>query len=191
MIPAGRALSRIYASENRHAALAEILRVEVRLEDNVETRRALYERIGNLYETMLADPQKAIEAWRARIGDDPTDATALGALERLYERTEEWRELVGVLHAREQSTLDQSERRRTMVRSAEILASGGPFSESDEVLIEALGPVLQGQPGDAGTEPVDFTLADLPAQAARRLEAVRVRAINRYPVVASPSAICS
>src|SRR5262249_46661280 len=87
-----------------------------------DTRRSLFERIGTLYETILEDAEHAIEAWRARLSDDPADADALAALERLYDRTAQWRELVSVLPAREQSTLDRTGRRRTMVRAAEILA---------------------------------------------------------------------
>lgn len=122
VIPAAQALGRIYAAKEQHEALAEVLAIEVRLEDDAETRRSLYERIGTLYETVLDDPKKAIEAWQARLSDDAADATALSALERLYERTAEWRELVSVLRAREQSTEDQDERRRAMTKAAETLA---------------------------------------------------------------------
>ncbi|WP_437590400.1 tetratricopeptide repeat protein [Sorangium sp. So ce1000] len=122
VIPAAQALGRIYAAKEQHQALAGVLAIEVRLEDNVETRRSLHERIGTLYETMLDDPAKAIEAWQARLGDDGTDAAALAALERLYERTAQWRELVSVLRAREQSTTEPEERRRAMTKAAETLA---------------------------------------------------------------------
>ena len=122
VIPAAQALARVYSASSRNEDLASVLAVEVRLQDNVETRRVLYERIGNLWETVLGQPAKAIATWQARLGDEPADATALGALERLYEKTEQWRELVGVLHSREQSTVDPGQRRRTMVKSAETLA---------------------------------------------------------------------
>jgi tetratricopeptide (TPR) repeat protein/DNA-directed RNA polymerase subunit F len=122
VIPAAQALSRIYATDGRHDDLAGSLAVEVRLEDNVETRRALYERIGTLHDGVLDQPEKAIEAWNARLADEPSDGAALTALERLYERTAAWRRLVEVLHTREQNATDPAERRRTMVRGAEILA---------------------------------------------------------------------
>jgi tetratricopeptide (TPR) repeat protein len=122
VIPAAQALSRIYTTSGRHDALAGSLAIEVRLEPDTEARRALYERVGTLYETVLDDPAKAIDAFRARLGDDPADVSALAALERLYERTEAYRELVAVLRTREQVSVDADERRRTMVRAAEILA---------------------------------------------------------------------
>ncbi len=70
--------------------------------------------------------------------------------------------------------------------STEILAAGGPFSEGDDELLSALGPVLQFFGGDTGSEPARFTLADFPPQTRRHLESLGVRAINRYPMVARP-----
>ncbi|HEY4118588.1 MAG TPA: tetratricopeptide repeat protein [Byssovorax sp.] len=122
VIPAAQALGRIYAAKDQHDKLAEALAIEVRLEDKPEVRRELYERMGTLYETVLADPEKAITTWRARLTDDGGDAVALAALERLFERTELWRDLVATLRAREQATADADERRRTMTKAAETLA---------------------------------------------------------------------
>ncbi len=122
-IPPAQALGRIYATKNAHEQLAEVLGIEVRLESDPKTRRALYERIGTLYETVLGDTARAIVAWKSRLEGDATDIEALGALERLYERSESWRELVTVLHAREHNTTDAAERRRTMTKAANTLAA--------------------------------------------------------------------
>ncbi len=123
VIPAAQALGRLFASQGKHDALAEVLAIEVKLEHDADKRRALYERIGTLHEEVLSQPDHAIEAWRARLADDPADSAALAALERLYERTERWRDLVGVLHSRQLATEDGGERRRTMTRAAEVLAA--------------------------------------------------------------------
>jgi golgin subfamily B member 1 len=122
VIPAAQALGRIYAAKSRHEELAGALGIEVRLEQDTARRRELYERIGGLHETVLEDPQKAIAAWRSRLGDDEADTAALAALERLYERTGEHRELVSVLRKREQAETSGPERRRTMTKAAETLA---------------------------------------------------------------------
>src|SRR4029453_11525043 len=63
-----------------------------------------------------------ILTWRSRLADDPADAAALSALERLYERPSARRELVSVLHAREQDETTDAEGRRTTVKAAETLA---------------------------------------------------------------------
>lgn len=143
-IPAAQALGRIHASKGEHEALAEVLGIEVRLESDPATRRALFERIGTLYETVLGDLGRAIQSWKSRLADDSTDMEALAALERLYERTESWRDLVTVLRAREQSTQDGEERRRTMTKAAETLA--GKLDDVPEAInawravLEEFGP---------------------------------------------------
>ncbi|MEZ4314782.1 MAG: tetratricopeptide repeat protein [Polyangiaceae bacterium] len=143
-IPAAQALGRIYAANESHEALGEVLGIEVRLESDPATRRALFERMGNLYEAVLGDLPRAIGAWKSRLADDATDMEALGALEKLYERTESYRELVDVLRAREQNTQDGDERRRTMTKAAETLA--GKLDDVPEAInawravLEELGP---------------------------------------------------
>ncbi|MEO6576373.1 MAG: hypothetical protein ABIP89_21145, partial [Polyangiaceae bacterium] len=121
-LPAARALERIYATAGKSAELAQILKVEVKLEDGTEARRELYGRLGDLSENALGDPRGAIEAWKARVDDDPSDGKALAALDRLYERTSDWRALVDVLRARERLAESEDDRRALMTRIAVTLA---------------------------------------------------------------------
>ena len=93
VLPAARALEEIYAGLGNHAALVEILRTEVKLEDDVERRAEIYGRLGEICESILEDLPGAIDAWRSRLDDDAIDATSLAALERLYEKVEAWREV--------------------------------------------------------------------------------------------------
>jgi tetratricopeptide (TPR) repeat protein len=120
-LPACRALERIYAHGDSQQ-LRDILRIEVRLEDSADARRDLLGRLGELCENVLDDPRGAIDAWRARLEDDPSDAHALSALDGLYERTQSWPELVEVLGARERQTDARDARRTLMVRIARTLA---------------------------------------------------------------------
>ncbi len=94
----------------------------MKLEDDAAARRELRGRLGELCETVLDDAPGAIEAWRARLEDDPGDAQALSALDRLYERTQAWRELVDVLRARERLVDDKTARRTLVIRIATTLA---------------------------------------------------------------------
>jgi golgin subfamily B member 1 len=121
-LPACRALERIFAASGDNRQLCDILRIEVKLEDDAEARRELRGRLGELCETVLDDPRGAIDAWRARLEDDPADTQALSALDRLYERTQGWRELVDVLRARERLTDDRAARRALAVRVATTLS---------------------------------------------------------------------
>ncbi len=125
--PAARALARLQAEGGRHEALAQSLEIEVKLEESEDARKGLYERLGDLYETVLGSRAKAITAWRARLADDPGDEKALIALERLLESTEQHRDLVDVLRRREEIATDTAERRRAMVKAAETLA--GPLDD--------------------------------------------------------------
>ncbi len=127
VVPAARALARLQAEGGRHEALAQSLEVEVKLEDSADTRKEIYERLGDLYETVLASRPKAIDAWRRRLADDDTDEKALVALERLYEQEERYRDLVDVLRRREETAESGDERKRAMSKSAEILA--GPLDD--------------------------------------------------------------
>jgi tetratricopeptide (TPR) repeat protein len=121
VLPAARALEEIYAGVGNHGALVEVLRTEVKLEDDVQRRAEIHGRLGEICESILEDLPGAISAWRARLEDDPVDTTALAALERLYEKVEAWRDLVEVLRTRQDSAEDEGDRRRLMTRMAVTL----------------------------------------------------------------------
>ena len=121
-LPACRALERIYTACGDSRKLCDMLRVQVNLEDDTAARKEIRGRLADLSETVLDDPRGAIEAWRARLEDDPRDLQALSSLDRLYERTQSWRELVEVLRARERVADDKDARRALLVRLATTLA---------------------------------------------------------------------
>ncbi len=131
-LPACRALEGIYARGDSKR-LGEILRIEVKLEDDAAARRQLRGRLGELCENVLDDPRGALEAWRARLEDDPVDSEALVALDRLYERTQGWRELVEVRRSRERLTDDRGARRDLLVRIAATLAD--KLADVDEAIL--------------------------------------------------------
>ena len=121
-LPAVRALERIYAAAGKSADLAEALRLHVKLEDDVAVRRELQGRLGELCESSLDDPKGAIAAWKARVEDDPSDEVALASLDRLYERTGDFKALVEVLRSRERAATDKDTRKKLMVRLGQNLA---------------------------------------------------------------------
>jgi golgin subfamily B member 1 len=121
-LPACRSLERISAAAGDHLELGEMLSLEVKLEDDPEARRELLGRLGELRESVLDDPQGAIVAWRARLENDAGDLQALSALDRLYDRTQAWPELVEVLRSRQRLTEDPSARRALLVRVATTLS---------------------------------------------------------------------
>jgi len=121
VLPAARALERIYIANAEHAKLAEMLRVQVKLEQGSALRAELFGRLGELCQNVLGDNDGAIAAWKARVEENADDEQALAALDRLYEATERHRELVSVLERRREISTDGELRRTLMTRTAETL----------------------------------------------------------------------
>jgi len=121
VLPAARALERIYIAGGEHAKLAEMLRVQVKLEQGGSLRRELFGRLGELCQNVLGDNDGAIAAWKARVEENPDDEQALAALDRLYEITERHRDLVSVLERRRETSSNADLRRELMTRTAETL----------------------------------------------------------------------
>ena len=146
VVPAAKALAVIYQEQQEHQKLADVLSNQVRLVQDDGERRDLHARIANIYEDLLENDEAAINAWQARLEEDAADAPALRALERLYERSEKWRALVDVMRSLEQAAEEPDERKRCMVKAAEVLAE--ELEEIDEA-INAWRAVLD----DFGHEP--------------------------------------
>jgi tetratricopeptide (TPR) repeat protein len=179
-LPAARSLERLYAGASKSKELAAILEAQVKLEENVDSRRELYGRLGELYSSLLDDPKSAIVAWKARLADDPNDETALVALDRLYERIEDHRNLVDVLRARENLSEGEVARKRLLRRIAKTLGEKlGDIPEAItayKTIIDDFGPeretlsslaalyeLTDRWPELAETLEADLALADAPA----------------------------
>lgn len=120
-LPAARALERIYIAGGDNLKLAEILRVQVGLEQELSVRQRLLGRLGELCERELLDNEGAIAAFRQRADEAPEDDESLAALDRLYEKTGRFRELVEVLERRRELQTDGGERRVLLTRTAQTL----------------------------------------------------------------------
>ena len=123
VLPAARALERIYLGNDKPEQLGEVLRIQVKLEADGDARKALLGRLGELCQSVLGDTKGAIEAWRMRSEENPGDELALAALDKLYEESEQWRELVEVLTLRRDASEDSGMRRKLMVRVATTLST--------------------------------------------------------------------
>ncbi|HTU62779.1 MAG TPA: hypothetical protein VMF89_30160, partial [Polyangiales bacterium] len=120
-LPAARALERIYLGNGDNPRLAEILRAQVALEDADSVRSTLLGRLGELSERELLDNDGAIGAWQKRLELDADDADALSALDRLYEKTERFRDLVETLGKRREISNDFELRRSLLQRASSTL----------------------------------------------------------------------
>lgn len=143
-LPAARALERIYVGAGDNAKLAEMLRVEVALEMESATRQRILGRLGDLCERELYDNDGAIAAWKQRLDEAGDDEAALSALDRLYEKTERYRDLVEVMRQRAEISSDSILRRRLLERIAEAfwkrLESTPEAIDAYRALISEYGP---------------------------------------------------
>lgn len=122
VLPAARALERIYVAQNQHKKLASVLRTQVALEQEGDKRREILGRLGELSESVLGDSAGAIEAWKSRLEENPADEPSLAALDALYQKTEDWANLTRILDRRREVTEDVELRRTLMIRMAETQA---------------------------------------------------------------------
>lgn len=119
---AGKALDRLYTERGQDAELASVLRLEIDLELSDEPKRQLQARLANLFETRLSKVNQAIKVWKERLDADASDVEALSALDRLYESTGRWADLVPILKQRQEQTSDATEQRGLLVRQASVLS---------------------------------------------------------------------
>ena len=119
------ALARLYEEGKAWPELRAITRKQAEWAEEAGERRALLARVAALEEEKLGDKTAAIATWAELLNDQPTDAGALNALERLYEASEKWRELIDVLRRK----LDHAQ-------AAEAKQLLGRIAEIHEVMLE-------------------------------------------------------
>lgn len=121
-LPAAHALEKIYQSTHQSTALADNLRLQVRLVATSEERSALLRRLGQLCRDQIGDLDASIVAFRACLDEDARDEAALEALDDLLERSRRYAELADILHKRHECSTLPEQRRDLAIRRAHVLA---------------------------------------------------------------------
>ena len=91
------ALERLYLGKGQFQALLDVYAQKLELSGNVDERVDIQAKIGQLYEDEVKDDAKAIAAYQGildAVGDEPK---ALSALDRVFLRNAQWKELADVL----------------------------------------------------------------------------------------------
>jgi len=132
------ALERLYDKAGDASRLVRVLEEKAVLLPDERIR--LYMWIGRLWDEKLGDPQKAIASYRRVIDLDPKHLEALGALEKLYEKTGDWENLIKTIDAEAGAVRDEA-------RAVELYARAGSlwvekFRDDDKAL-EEYGRALQ------------------------------------------------
>ncbi len=89
-------LDRIYDSQGMYENLAGILRQRIATTDDTAELVTLQLRLGRVYGEALDEVDPAIASYLAVLEQQSRSPEALDALERLYFRSERWRELYGI-----------------------------------------------------------------------------------------------
>lgn len=88
------ALDRLHTMSSEFDKLGHVLARRIELETDPETKAEIGMRLGQLYETQLNEPDRAIDAFVAVLDAAPSHTEAVASLSRLYERRALWPELL-------------------------------------------------------------------------------------------------
>jgi len=114
------ALARLYEDSESWADLRAVMRRQSEWAEDGGERRALLASVAALEEERLNDRDAAIATWRDIVSDQPNDAGALHALERLYWGSARWRDLIDVLRRKLDASSEAAEGLGLLARIAQI-----------------------------------------------------------------------
>ena len=114
-------LERICRVEERFGDLASVLERQVAIAEGDDARVEILVRLAELHEHHFVRPQQAATILEEAIRINPRHATAIGALERCYQATRAWPDLVRVIELRVRMADATGEKNGLLARIAEIL----------------------------------------------------------------------
>ena len=132
------ALDRLYRASSQHAELGDVLEAEASLATGAE-RVALLMRLGVICEEALSDPGRAARAYEALVEEDPRQAPALRALERIYEAKGSLELLASNLSMQRDLASDPPTKLRLTARMAATAQALGGAEAAVELWRETLG----------------------------------------------------
>lgn len=92
-----------------HADLAALFQAQVDGGADPEVARVLHRRLARLYDGKLDEHKRAVASWQAVLSADPYDDEALRALDRLYQKGQQWPTLIEVLRRRIEVGAEEAE----------------------------------------------------------------------------------
>jgi len=114
------ALERLFLAADRWMDLIELYARKIRMAGSDEERKQLYFVIGSVYESELQDLDQAISTYRSVLDVDPDDRQALESLDRLFESSEQWNDLLETLERQIALTSDAEGRLSLKHRVGEL-----------------------------------------------------------------------
>ncbi|MCC7383708.1 MAG: tetratricopeptide repeat protein [Deltaproteobacteria bacterium] len=120
-----RALARLVPAEEAPEELLAVLQSLAERTNDAQELAQILPRMAELHAEHFGQKPEAIEVWKRVLELDPTSAQALGQLEKLYEDTERWADLVQLLEkqlrtARDDREVTRLQRRLGFVRGTRL-----------------------------------------------------------------------
>lgn len=109
--------------------------------------RALALEIAEVSEVQLATPDKAIDAWKQLLRNDPTSGEAKEALKRLYRKAEKWNPLLDLLK-HEIDELPDADVRGRVERLYDVVAIYRDNLRQDPMVLNTYNAILKLDPED-------------------------------------------
>ncbi len=122
-LAAARELDKLLETAGRHSTRADVLERLALLEPDPFIQLDIFAEAARVALEELSDAPRAVSNWRARLGLEPSDKTALDGLIIALERAGELRELVSALEDRASKSSDLSAARADRGRVAQIFAT--------------------------------------------------------------------
>jgi tetratricopeptide (TPR) repeat protein len=114
------ALIKRYLGLARWADLLAVYAKKADLVADVDEKKRIFYQVGAVYERELGDVEKSIDTYQRVLELDPDDVEALSRLDVLYERAENWSELLSVLTRESEMAGDPGEAISFQYRIAEL-----------------------------------------------------------------------
>jgi tetratricopeptide (TPR) repeat protein len=108
---AADALERIYTRLADYTNLVLLLQQKAEMTDALPEKRELGMRAAKIWEEVLDNPERAIDAYRQALALDETDGTVLENLERLFIRLERWSDLKDIYAKQAELATDPAQKK--------------------------------------------------------------------------------
>ena len=162
------ALDGLLVQRGDHAGLADVLQQRLDVESDAAVRAETALRLGRLWEGPLADPSRAIDAYRRAFDEGDGQGEVIVSLERLFAAQRMYPELLENLRTQVAMKASESERAGLLLRIGRLQLD--ELGES-EAALESFREVLAIDPSRAEAITAVRTIADLPDH---RIAAVEV-----------------
>lgn len=143
-IEAIQQLKNMYEKRRDWASLIDVMGREAELLDPAD-RALRYAEMAELATQRLRKPEICIDLWNRVLSSEPGHAEALAQLAQLYERSQRWQDLTGVLEQLVDATVDSNELKKQLQKLGQIY---GDKVGDDEGAVRAFRRLLELEPND-------------------------------------------